>query len=338
MKHSLFTLITLSIACSLYGMSTTYAHDWVNHIQTRLSDKQIKQDVKSMHAAGMTVQQTIEGALREQHTQILNKIKRQLCVPDDVWQKTMDDVETKKQELLDSLYSKENLFNNNWFISENDLAKIKNPDERNLWNQLRIVAKNTLIDFGINPKNIYIYSNDAGHLNYLQELIDKESSWWQRQKMKLVKGMNTWNYALSPVWCACSNLGEKPRAEIAFNISSMTYFEPIEQRGLFGHEVTHLIEGHIQEQDAIAALEEKYSKIGLGKISSKTIRSYFHNRELMADQLPALRNIITAEKCYDAMFTMGVHWPVTSTMLHPLIDSIAPTFSTHPLTIYRRQH
>lgn len=321
-----------SIAIILYllSMSFTFAHDWVNHIQSRLSDKQIKRDVRQMQKDGISVAQTLEKALREEHALALAKIKEQLHIPDDIWQEAMDLVEAQKQELLDVLYAKENIHNCSWFISDEQLASIQDKEERKQWQQLRIVAKNTLIDFGINPKNIEIYANDAGHLAFLKELSERAPSWWQRQKTKLAKHLKTWEYSFSPIWAMCHTLKEKPLAQIAFNISAISYFEPVEQRALFGHEVTHIIQGHLQEIGMLNELQTTY-----GAISDKNWRRYSHILELMADQLPALKNSVNAQKCYDAMFRNGLHWPISTICLHPLLDYFAPKFSTHPLTIHR---
>lgn len=113
-------------------------------------------------------------------------------------------------------------------------------------------------------------------------------------------------------------------------MSSMVYFEPTEQHGLLSHEITHLIEGHIFEQEMLVELEKIF-----GKISDNTWRNYFHNHELMADQLPALKGIAYADKCSDAIFAMGIHWPVNTLCWNPIIDYFLPKLSTHPSTIFR---
>lgn len=326
------TSIKLSIFCSItFLLSFNYicTHDWVNHIQNSLSDEQVKRDVQAMHREGKTVAQVIETSLRGEHECILQKMKQEMQVPDEMWQETMQQVEAKKHALQEILYSKENIHDCSWFITDAELKEIADSEEHSLWKNMRIVAKNTLLDFGINPKNIAIYANDAWFLNYLQTLIDNEPSWFNRQKLRFVKSLRTWNYSLYPIWCTFED-EEKPKAEISFNMSSMAYFEPTEQHALFGHELTHLIEGHIQEQEAIAELEQRFLKV-----SAETWRDYFHIHELMADQLPALKGIAHADKCSEMMFSMGIHWPISTFCTQPLVDYLLPKLSTHPSTIYR---
>ncbi len=324
--------IRIVFALILCAFTITHTHDWINHIQSSLSYDQIQRDVQSMHRTSMSVQETIENALRDDHTQILTLMKREMQVPDDVWQQAIASIEHDKQELLAVLYSKENIHDFSWFITEEKLNDMQSPQEHALWNNLRIVTKNTLLDYGINPKNIYIYANDAWLLDYLDDLIKEEPSWWNRQKLKLIKGFRSWGYAFSPIWCMCPprDKDNKPKAKIGFNMSSMAYFEPTEQHGLLSHEITHLLEGHIFEQDMLVELEKKY-----GKIQDTTWRSYFHNHELIADQLPALKGIMYADKCSDAIFAMGIHWPVSTLCLTPMLNYFLPKLSTHPSTIFR---
>ena len=296
----------------------TLAHDWINHIQSSLSEAQIKRDVKSMHKDGKTVAQTIEDALREDHAHICAKIKLHLKVPDAVWQSAMAEAQSRTSQLCSILRSKENIHNNAWFISEQEIEALKNPAERTQWNNVRIVAKNALLDFGINPHNIYIHAHDADYLDYLQNAITQEPSWWRRQALKLKRNVHQWSYSFSPLWCSCSIKNEKPQAEIAFNISAMSYFEPVEQKGLFAHELTHILEGHLQEHAILNELETEY-----GPISKKLWQQYHYSLEYMADQLPALTSINAAKTARDHV--------------HPSMDVFVPRFTNHPLAFYRKR-
>ena len=323
--------VALIFIC-LIGTSIS-AHDWVNHIQERLSDAQIRRDVKTMHKQGMNVQQTIEAELRAQHTKILKKIRTELELPDSVWQETMQEIADWRQSIQATLCSKDNIHNFEWVINQEDIKREwQDPEERKLRNNIRIITKNALIDYGINQKNINMCPLDDEALSYYKEQIEQEQSWWQQQLWRLTRGISSWWHSFNPIGCKVTGTIDKPECIIFYNISSVSYFEPVELRALMGHEITHLLEGHHKEQELFAQLAQDYSKI-----NKETWKQLYQTHELMADQLPALKSFIDAQKAADAMHNSALYWPVTTFCIHPLMDYFLPQLSTHPWTVYRRR-
>lgn len=338
-----FLMINKNVAlCILVVLACTPAHqilthDLINHIQTSLSDTQIQYDVKSMHQAGKSVAQTIEDALRQDHAEILLRIQLELGVTDDEWQNMLDTVEAQKRSMFIVLYSKENIHTHSIYELLQEYKEKSDPKDQAQWEQLRIVTKNSLLDFGINPHNIFIFPNDTDHLRELEERIQQESSWWKRQAERILKGFFSFNYSLSPIWCTLQDNDGTSCPTISFNMTALSYFEPSEQRAIFGHEITHLIEGHLQEQKAIAELEFKYAQPNKSLLSQETAHHYLQHQELVADILPAIKNLAIAQKCSDAMFAFGMHWPISNSFIQPLRELFSSTGSTHPLTFYRRR-
>lgn len=335
----MLTTISSFIFSLLILVNGTYliGKDWINHIQTSLSDTQIEYDVKSMHQAGKTVAQTIEDALRQEHAEILSRIQLELGISDVEWQNMLDCVEAEKKIMLMLLYNKENIHIHSMYELLSELKEKSDPCDQIQWEQLRIVTKNTLLDFGINPHNIFIFPNDTEHLRELETLIQQESSWWKRQARRILKSFFSFNYSFSPIWCMLPDNQGYSCPTISFNMTALSYFEPSELRAIFGHEITHLIEGHLQEQKAIAELEFKYVQPNKSLLSQETAHRYLQHQELVADLLPAIKNLSIAQKCSDAMFAFGMHWPISNGFIQPLRELFSSTGSTHPLTFYRRR-